>query len=122
MIAYTDGLKDKSRYRKFKLRSVDPSDDYGAMLEVLSRRYKRAKDENDLPDLIVIDGGKGHLNMALRVLQELNIVSVDVIGVAKEEGIHSKGMTLEQLSPQYQRSGFPFAYIVSTSFPATDQG
>jgi len=97
MIVFTEGQKDSSRYRKYKLKAVDPSDDYGAMREVLSRRYKRAKEENDLPDLLIVDGGKGHLNMALKVLQELDIVSIDVISLAKEEGRHDKGMTSEQV-------------------------
>ncbi len=97
MVAFTEGVKDSTRYRKYKLKTVDPSDDYGAMQEVLSRRYKRAKEENDLPDLLIVDGGKGHLNMALKVLQELNIVSIDVIGLAKEEGRHDRGMTSEQV-------------------------
>ena len=64
---------------------------------MLIRRYKRAKEENDLPDLLVIDGGKGHLNVALRALAELDIVSVNVIGFAKEEGRHDRGMTAEQI-------------------------
>lgn len=97
MVAFTDGAKDRSRYRKYKIKSVALSDDYAAMREVLERRYRRAKDENDLPDLLVIDGGKGHLNVALKVLAELDIVSIDVIGVAKEGGRHDKGMTAEQV-------------------------
>ncbi|MFQ5730198.1 MAG: excinuclease ABC subunit UvrC, partial [Waddliaceae bacterium] len=97
MVAFTDGTKDSSRYRKYKIRSGDIPDDYGAMREVLTRRYKRAKKENDLPDLLIVDGGKGHLNVALRVMKELNIISVDLIAVAKEQGRHDKGMTAEQV-------------------------
>jgi excinuclease ABC subunit C len=67
------------------------------MFEALTRRFKRGKEENDLPDLLVVDGGKGHLNLALKVLAELNIISVDVISLAKEAGRHDKGMTQEQL-------------------------
>lgn len=97
MVVFTNGQKDTSRYRKYKIRTVDQADDYASMREALTRRYQRAKDENDLPDLLVVDGGKGHLNMALKVLSELNIVTVDVVGVAKEEGRHDKGMTEEQV-------------------------
>ena len=97
MVAFTDGAKDSSRYRKYKIRSAESSDDYGAMYEVLTRRYKRAKEENDLPDLVIVDGGKGQLNMALKVFKELDIISVDVIGLAKEQGRHDKGMTTEQI-------------------------
>lgn len=97
MVAFTDGVKDSSRYRKYRIRTVDQSNDYAAMYEALSRRYRRGKDENDLPDLLIVDGGKGHLNMAVKVLEELDIATVDVIGVAKEEGRHTKGMTEEQV-------------------------
>lgn len=97
MVAYTDGRPDKNRYRKYQIKTVDTPNDYATMQEVLTRRYKRGKEENDLPDLLIIDGGKGHLNIALKVLGELNIISIDVIGVAKEGGRHDKGMTAEQV-------------------------
>ncbi len=97
MVAFTDGQKDSSRYRKYKIKAADPTNDYALMQEVLSRRYKRAIEENNLPDLILIDGGKGHLNIALKVLAELNIVTVSVIAVAKESGRHDKGMSAEQV-------------------------
>jgi len=97
LVAFYEGAKDTSRYRKYKIRSISGADDYGALREALERRYRKAKEENNLPDLLVIDGGKGHLNVALKVLQELNIISVDVIGVAKEESRHDKGMTVEQI-------------------------
>lgn len=97
LVVFTDGLKDKSRYRKYKIKTVTTPDDYATMYEVLIRRYKRAKEENDLPDLVIIDGGKGHLNVALKVFKELNIVTVDVIAIAKEQGRHDKGITSEQV-------------------------
>ncbi len=97
LVAFTDGEKDTKRYRLYKLRSTAASDDYGAMYEVLMRRYRRAKEENNLPDLLIIDGGKGHLNVAVKVLAELNIATVDVIGIAKEQGRHDKGVTAEQV-------------------------
>lgn len=97
MVAYFNGEKDKSRYRKYKLKTAVGQDDYSSFYEVLMRRYKRGKEENDLPDLLIIDGGKGHLNIALRVLSELNIITIDVIAVAKEQGRHDKGITAEQV-------------------------
>lgn len=97
LIVFTEGEKDKKRYRKYKIRTVDTPDDYATMHEVLTRRYKRGKEENDLPDLLIVDGGKGHLNIAIKVLHELNIITVDVIGVAKEQGRHDKGITQEQI-------------------------
>ncbi len=97
MVAFTNGEKDSARYRKYKIKTLETIDDYGAMYEALSRRFKRAQDEGDLPDLLMIDGGKGHLNVALKVFKELNVISVDVIGVAKEEGRHDRGQTMEQI-------------------------
>lgn len=97
MVAFTEGAKDSKRYRKYKIHSTSTSDDYSAMHEVLTRRLQRGQEEGDLPDLIVIDGGKGHLNVALKVLATLNIVNIDVIGLAKEEARHDKGMTAEQV-------------------------
>lgn len=97
LVAFTNGFKDSSRYRTYKSKEAVGGDDYAAMREVLMRRYKKAKDEDDLPDLVVIDGGKGHLNVALKVFEELNIISVEVIGVAKDEARHDKGITQEQV-------------------------
>ena len=97
LVAFTNGLKDSKRYRTYRLKIGTKPDDYAAMQEVLMRRYKRAKEENDLPDLVIVDGGKGHLNIALKVFEELNVTGVDLIGLAKEQGRHDKGMTEEQV-------------------------
>lgn len=97
LVTFLDGEKDRRGYRLYNLKTVKASDDYGAMREVLQRRYLRARDEDDLPNLIIIDGGKGHLNLALELLSALDITNVDVIGVAKESSRHDKGMTSEQV-------------------------
>ena len=98
MVVFSNGEKDSKNYRKYKIKTAsDSQDDYAAMYEVLTRRYDRAKKENTLPDLLIVDGGKGHLNIALKVFLELNIANVDVIGLAKEEGRHDKGITLERV-------------------------
>jgi excinuclease ABC subunit C len=102
MVVFTDGKKDGKRYRTYRLRIGNKPDDYAAMREVLIRRYKRAKEENDMPDLLIVDGGKGQLNIALQVFEELNVIGVDVIGLAKERGRHDKGMTAEQIFLPYQ--------------------
>ncbi len=97
MIAFTNGRKDTKRYRLYKVKTVPKGDDYGAMREVLMRRLSRAKQENDLPDLIIVDGGKGQLNLALEVFQTLDIASVDVIALAKQDARHDRGMTEEKI-------------------------
>ncbi len=88
MVVY-EGLKpDKKSYRRFKVRSVDGPDDYGSMQEVLTRRFVRALKGDDgfeeLPDLILMDGGKGHVNAALAVLRELEL-DLPVAGLAKDD-------------------------------------
>lgn len=97
MAVFTDGQKDSKRYRTYKPKIQGDIDEYAAMREVLQRRYKRAKEENDLPDLVIIDGGKAHLNIALNVFEELNVISVNVIAMAKEEARHDKGLSGEQI-------------------------
>ena len=81
LVAFTGGIPDRSRYRRFRIRTKGEPDDYAMMREVLERRYGRG---NDLPDLIVVDGGKGQLGVALSVLDKLSIQEVSVIGLAKE--------------------------------------
>jgi excinuclease ABC subunit C len=81
MVVFQDGEPDKSGYRRFRIKTVSESDDYAMMYEVLSRRFARGE---NLPDLVVVDGGKGQLNVALLVLKDLKI-KIDVIGLAKEE-------------------------------------
>jgi excinuclease ABC subunit C len=74
----------KSEYRRFNIAGIAPGDDYAAMAQALTRRYKRVRDgEVIAPDILLIDGGKGQLNAASRVLAELNIKDVTLIGVAK---------------------------------------
>lgn len=81
MATFLEGKPEKSGYRRFKIKTVTGADDYSMMHEVLRRRYR---DTENIPDLIVVDGGKGQLNVALNVLQELEIEEPDVIGLAKE--------------------------------------
>lgn len=97
VVAFTDAEKDTKRTRLFKIKAASRSDDYGAMREVLSRHLTRLKAADDLPDLIIVDGGKGQLGVALTVFKELDIASVDVIAVAKEKGRHDKGITSESI-------------------------
>ena len=83
MVVFTDGEPDKSEYRRFRLKTVEGSpDDFASMQEVTLRRYRDAKEP--LPDLIVIDGGKGQLSSALEVIRGVGLAEIPVIGLAKE--------------------------------------
>lgn len=107
LIAFTDGKKDTKRYRSYKIKG-DKSDDYSALKEVLSRRYSKAKEENDLPDLIIVDGGKGQLQVAKKVLDDLDIASCDLIALVKEDARHDKGLTNERVFLIDQKEAITF--------------
>ena len=84
MVCFVDGKPKRSEYRKFNIKSVDGIDDFASIREVVLRRYKRVKNEKlPIPNLILIDGGKGQLSMALSALRELGMDYIQVIGLAK---------------------------------------
>jgi len=80
MVTFVDGRPWKAGYRRFRIRTVKESDDYAMMYEVLKRRFSR---KEKLPDMVVVDGGKGQLQVAITVLKDLHVQGVDVIGLAK---------------------------------------
>ncbi|MCC6546685.1 excinuclease ABC subunit UvrC [Candidatus Sumerlaeota bacterium] len=92
MTSFLDGEADKANYRHFKVQTVEGQDDFASMREVLTRRYSRIlRDGGEFPDLIVIDGGKGQLNIATEVLRELGILGrVPVCGLAKSRLVGGK--------------------------------
>jgi excinuclease ABC subunit C len=82
---FDEGEPQKALYRRYKIRTVEGQDDFASMYEVLSRRAKRAIAENEFPDLWVIDGGKGQLNVAIEVLKDLNLSDqIEVVSIAKQ--------------------------------------
>ncbi|UCD37996.1 MAG: excinuclease ABC subunit C [Fidelibacterota bacterium] len=84
MVCFVDGKPKKSEYRKYNIKTVTGPDDFASMHEVITRRYRRVLDEGiSLPDLILIDGGKGQLSMAKAALDDLGLSYVPVIGLAK---------------------------------------
>ena len=97
MVCFVDGRPRKSEYRIFKIRSKDTPDDFMMMQEAVFRRYKRRLEEKEpLPDLILIDGGKGQLSSAVQALTELNIdvAKQPIIGLAKRlEEVFRPGMS-----------------------------
>jgi excinuclease ABC subunit C len=95
MTVFVDGFPDKSQYRKFKIRTVEGIDDYSMMAEMISRRFKRLSEsknpENgrpwarEPPDLVVIDGGRGHLNAALNRMHSDGVFGIPTVALAKKE-------------------------------------
>ncbi len=86
MVVFIDGKPAKKEYRKYKLRETAKHDDYGAMQEVIRRRYTRVlKDNLPLPDLIIIDGGKGQMEVAREVVEDELGLYIPIAGLAKDE-------------------------------------
>lgn len=95
MVHFVDGKKTPQGYRRYIIKEAAASDDYGAFREALRRRY--SKNLHDLPDMLLVDGGKGQLSMAKAVFEELGLVTVDLVAIAKEAGRHDKGLSAEQI-------------------------
>lgn len=72
-----------SQYRRFNIENITPGDDYAAMKQAVTRRFKHLLETHNLPDILIIDGGKGQVSVAVQVLQDLHITDVKIIGVAK---------------------------------------
>jgi excinuclease ABC subunit C len=86
LVALRDGAPDRERYRSFRVRSVRGGDDYGALYEVLTRRLRRGKNEEggwELPDLLVVDGGKGQLGVAVRAVEDVGVADLELASIAK---------------------------------------
>lgn len=80
-VVFVDGAPDKNLYRRYKIKTVEGANDFAMMKEVLGRRFSREEDE--FPQLVVVDGGKGQLSQAVAILEELNVQGVQVVGLAK---------------------------------------
>src|SRR5215470_4189929 len=109
MVCFEEGLPKKSEYRKFRIRGVSGApDDFASMREVVGRRYRRLLEEGkELPDLVLIDGGKGQLGAAVAALEELGLGDQPVASLAKREELifvpgHDEPVALPRSSPVLQ--------------------
>jgi len=111
LVYFRKGKPDKSEYRKFKIKTVSGMDDYSMMREIVRRRYARLLDEKKvLPDLIVIDGGRGHIGVVLEELKKLGIDNIPVIGIAKPH-------TSRRFAPLIRGSEFERIYMKDKKDP-----
>ena len=126
MIVYEKGKPKRSDYRKFKLRTVSGPDDYASMYEVLTRRFTHGMremeemDEKDLseeygsftrfPDLIMMDGGRGQVNIALKVLEELHL-NIPVCGMVKDDNHRTRGLYYHNVEIPIDRGSEGFKLI-----------
>ena len=95
LVSFKDGRPDRSNYRRFRIKTVTGQDDFACMAETVQRRYSRLQRESSsMPNLIVIDGGKGQLNAACAELKKLDLSHIPIIGLAKEyEEIYQPGQS-----------------------------
>lgn len=126
MVVYEDGKPKKSDYRKFKIKGVKGPDDYASMREVLTRRFKHGLSELEninnnsdiekygkftrFPDLIFMDGGKGQVNIALQVLDELGL-NIPVCGMVKDEHHRTRGLFYNNKEITISKSGEGFRLL-----------
>jgi excinuclease ABC subunit C len=108
LVVFVNGSPHKQAYRKYKVKTVTGPNDVASLYEVLHRRFFRLKKEKDmLPDLILVDGGKGQLKAAKSALRELGIKDIPMISLAKKDEIiysklHPQGLRLDRTSPALQ--------------------
>ncbi len=102
MVVFVNGKPKKSLYRKFIIKSVSGPDDFASMEEVIERRYSRLVKENQpFPDLIMVDGGKGQLSSAVKILKNLGVKNQEIIGLAKRlEEVYLPGISDPQSIPK----------------------
>jgi excinuclease ABC subunit C len=97
LVSFLEGIKDPKQQRLFQIRHSEQSEDYNSMKEALERHLTRAKQEETLPDLLILDGGKGQLHLAMDLVSKLDIVTIDLIALAKEKSRHDRGLTQEKV-------------------------
>ena len=120
MIVYERGKPKRNDYRKFHIKGVQGADDYASMREVLTRRFRHGLEEqksgkelgsfNVFPDLIMMDGGKGQVNIALEVLDELHI-SIPVCGMVKDDHHRTRGLYYQNIEIPIDRNSEGFRLI-----------
>ena len=115
MVVYEKGKPKRSDYRKFKIKSVQGPNDYASLEEVLTRRFTHESDKEfdsfaKLPDLIMMDGGRGQVNIALQVLEKLGL-EIPVCGMVKDENHRTRGLYFENVEIPIDTSSEGFKLI-----------
>ncbi len=98
IVVYENGKKNNKLYRKYKIKDEkNLQDDYGSIREVLTRRFKRGIAEKNLPNLLIVDGGKGQVSVAKEVLESFNLDDIKLIGLSKDDKHKTKGIVNKNL-------------------------
>lgn len=118
-VAFLDGRPDKANYRRYRIRTVEQSDDFAMMREMLSRRFRDDVGSDPHPDLIVIDGGAGQLGILVAVLEELGITGVELAGLAKSRvSSDMEGSEIERSAERVFRPGRKNPVVLRQNSPA----
>jgi excinuclease ABC subunit C len=104
-VSFLDGKPEKSGYRRYRIKSVEQSDDFAMMREVLSRRFRTDRTDEENPDLIIVDGGIGQLGILSAVMEELDVAGIDLAGLAKSRV--SSGMSSSTIERSDERVFLP---------------
>lgn len=119
MVVFENGVKASKEYRKFKIRGVEGPDDYASMREVLTRRLNRAIGAQNqdtgfgkIPDLIIVDGGLGHVNIAESVVYELGF-KIPVIGLAKDDKHKTRAIVIDKKEIDLDRNSAIYRFLYS---------
>lgn len=121
MAVFVDGKPKKEQYRRFKIKTVEGADDYASMREVLTRRFRRGLEERSeyagveskfaaLPDVIMMDGGRGQVNIALEVLQEFGL-AIPVCGMVKDDSHRTRGLYYNNIEIPLEENADVFMLI-----------
>lgn len=114
MVVYEKGKPKRTDYRKFKIKSVEGPNDYASMEEVLTRRFRRGLDDSEgfsvFPDLIMMDGGRGQVNIAIDVLKKMGI-NIPVCGMVKDDNHRTRGLYFENTEIPIDRNSEAFKLI-----------
>lgn len=111
VVFFKDAVPDKQRYRRFRLPELDKPDDFEAMRQVVKRYLSRGAEENELPDLLIIDGGIAQLNQALVVRRELGLLRPEMVGLAKKRGLQTGYRDALLPAPKPERIYTPGAQV-----------
>ena len=119
MVVFVDGKPKKDQYRRFKIKTVEGANDYASLKEVLTRRFRRGLAEQSegengkfdvFPDVIMMDGGRGQVNIALEVLQELGL-EIPVCGMVKDNRHRTRGLYYNNVELPMEENSEPFLLI-----------
>lgn len=120
IVSFYNGKPDRKRYRSFNVKSVSGGDDYGAMYEVLARRFRRARESEggdwELPDLFVVDGGRGQLAVALSAARDMGVHDLPIVGLAKERETATGEKMVDRVYLPGQKNGIPLRTSSSALF------